>query len=265
MSELMPTVMVTGGAGALGGGAARALLSRGWRVIVADIDGDFARPELASWQVGERAILELLDVTDRAAVTAAIDGIVARFGTLDALVNCAGGSLYLRVPKADFVASDPAHWDRTIAVNLFGTLNCCHAAALHMKRARHGSIVNTASGAGLRGGPPSNRQTGAAVYSATKAGIVALTQALAQELGPHGIRVNAVAPGRNESRGKTQDDLAAMQQAEEAREPGSGRASPLLRFGTPADIGNAIAFLLSAEAGYLTGTCLDLTGGIALH
>ena len=261
----LPTAMITGGAGALGAGAAKALLAQGWRVVVADIDRDFAVPEVARWGAGERALVEILDVTDRAAAVACIDGIVSRFGALDALVNCAGGSLYLRVPKSDFVASDPRHWDRTIAVNLFGTLNCCHAAAAHMKRAGRGAIVNTASGAGLRGGPPSNRQQGASVYSATKAGIVALTQALAQELGPHGIRVNAVAPGRNESRGKGQADLLAMQQAEEVLEPGSGRASPLRRFGTPGDIGDAVAFLLSAQASYLTGCCLDLTGGIALH
>ena len=117
----------------------------------------------------------------------------------------------------------------------------------------------------MRGGPPTSRQSGAAVYSATKAGVIAFTQALAQEVGPLGIRVNAVAPGRNESRFKPLDRMIAMQASEEQQESGSGRESPLKRFGTPADIGDAVAYLLSPRAGYVTGVCLDLTGGIRLH
>ena len=116
-----------------------------------------------------------------------------------------------------------------------------------------------------RGALPASRQSGAAVYSATKAGVIAFTQALAQELGAHGIRVNAVAPGRNESRAKPLDKMIEMQAEEEKREPGSGRSSPVGRFGRPADIGDAVAFLLSDRASFITGICLDVTGGIRLH
>jgi NAD(P)-dependent dehydrogenase (short-subunit alcohol dehydrogenase family) len=171
----------------------------------------------------------------------------------------------LKVPKGPLVDSLPEHWDRMIGVNLYGTFNCCHAVAPYFKKQERGAIVSIASGAGMRGGPPTSRQSGAAVYSATKAGVIAFTQALAQELGPHGIRVNAVAPGRNESREKPLAKMLEMQVAEEARDPGSGRLSPLGRFGRPSDIGDAVAFLLSEEASYITGSCLDLTGGIRLQ
>jgi 3-oxoacyl-[acyl-carrier protein] reductase len=103
------------------------------------------------------------------------------------------------------------------------------------------------------------------VYSATKAGVIAFTQALAQELGPFGIRVNAVSPGRNESRAKPLARMLEMQKLEEGKESGSGRVSPIGRFGTPKDIGDAVSFLLSQQASYITGCCLDLTGGIRLH
>lgn len=259
----MPTAFVTGGGGALGQGISRALIDKGWRVIVADLLAQHA--EEVAGALGAAAIPLTLNVNEFAAAQAAIDKAAKEFG-LDALVNCAGGSMALKVAKGGLVENDPEHWDRMINVNLFGTFNCCYAAAAHMKAAKHGGIVNIASGAGMRGGPPESRQSGAAVYSATKAGVIAFTQALAQELGPHGIRVNAVAPGRNESRAKPLAKMIEMQQAEEAQEPGSGRASPLTRpFGKPSDIGDAVAFLLSEQADYITGCCLDITGGIRLH
>jgi NAD(P)-dependent dehydrogenase (short-subunit alcohol dehydrogenase family) len=260
----MPTAFVTGGGGALGRGIGRALIDKGWQVVLADLKPEHAEEVAAA--LGKGATPTTLNVNEFSLAKAAIDKAAKDFGGLDALVNCAGGTMALRVPKGTLVENDPEHWDRMINVNLFGTFNCAYAAAAHMKAAKCGGIVNIASGAGMRGGPPESRQSGAAVYSATKAGVIAFTQALAQELGPHGIRVNAVAPGRNESRAKPLAKMIEMQQAEEAREPGSGRESPLTRpFGKPSDIGDAVAFLLSPEADYITGCCLDLTGGIRLH
>lgn len=260
----MPTAFITGGGGALGQGIGRSLIAAGWRVMLADLKPEFAA-EAAS-ALGAAATPLTLNVNAFADAKAVIDKAAKEAGGLDALVNCAGGTMALKVPKGTLVENDPEHWDRMIDVNLFGTFNCAYAAAAHMKAAGRGGIVNIASGAGMRGGPPESRQSGAAVYSATKAGVIAFTQALAQELGPHGIRVNAVAPGRNESRAKPLAKMIEMQKAEEAREPGSGRASPLRRpFGKPSDIGDAVAFLLSDKADYITGCCLDLTGGIRLH
>jgi NAD(P)-dependent dehydrogenase (short-subunit alcohol dehydrogenase family) len=258
----MPVAFVTG-AGALGAGIGRALVAKGWRVVVADIDAGYARELAAS--LGAAVAAKTLDVRDLPAVQRAVAEIAAEQGGIDALVNGAGGTMALKVPKGSIVENLPEYWDRMIDVNLFGTFNCCHAVAPLLKKQKRGAIVSIASGAGMRGGPPASRQSGAAVYSATKAGVIAFTQALAQELGPHGIRVNAVAPGRNESRAKPLAKMLEMQAAEEARESGSGRLSPLGRFGCPADIGDAVAFLLSGEASYITGSCLDLTGGIRLH
>lgn len=260
----MPTVIVTGGGGALGQAICKALATEGWRIVVADIKPEFAQETLDL--LGDAAVETpiIVDVGQFAAVKAAVAEVAERHG-LDGLVNCAGGTMALRVPKGPLVDSLPEHWDRMINVNLYGTFNCCHAVSPFLKRAGGGTIVNIASGAGLPGGPPPLRQAGAAVYSATKAGVVAFTQALAQELGPHGIRVNAVAPGRNESRDKPLAKMIEMMAAEEAKAPGSGRQSPLGRYGRPSDIGDAVAFLFSKQASLITGCCLDLTGGIRLH
>ncbi|HET9149445.1 MAG TPA: SDR family oxidoreductase [Alphaproteobacteria bacterium] len=260
----MPTALVTG-AGALGRGICESLVAKGWHVVTADVVADYAA-ELARDLGGPPvATAKTLDVGDFGAVSKLVGEIAAERGGIDALVNGAGGTTALKVRKGPLVDSLPEHWNRLIDVNLFGNFNCCYAVAPMMKKAGGGAIVSIASGAGMQSGPPISRQSGAAVYSATKAGVIAFVQALAQELGPYGIRVNAVSPGRNESREKPLAKMLELQEQEEKRDPGSGRLSPLGRFGRPADIGNAVAFLLSEEASYFTGTCLDLTGGIRLH
>jgi 3-oxoacyl-[acyl-carrier protein] reductase len=260
----MPTVIVTGGGGALGQGISKALATNGWRIVVADINKAFALETIE--MLGDSAVKTpvVLDVGDYPAVRAAV-GDVARQHGVNGLVNAAGGTMALRVPKGALVDSLPEHWDRMIGVNLYGTFNCCHCVAPFLKSAGGGAIVSIASGAGLPGGSPPLRQAGAAVYSATKAGVIAFTQALAIELGPYGIRVNAVAPGRAESRDKPMAKMLEMRAAEEAKSPGSGRLSPLGRYGRASDIGDAVAFLFSEQASLITGSCLDLTGGIRLH
>ena len=258
----MSAAIITGGGGALGKGIAGVLSQAGWNVVLADLHEAHAREvsdELGGlpWKV--------LDVTRLEDVRRVFAEIAAEHGGVKALVNCAGGAMALGVPKGALVDSDPEYWRRFIGVNVYGTFNCSHTAAALMKASGGGGIVSIASGAGMHGGPPSSRQSGAAVYSATKAGVIAFTQALAQELGPFGIRVNAVSPGRNESRAKPLARMLEMQMLEEGKEAGSGRVSPLGRFGTPKDIGDAVSFLLSQQASYITGCCLDLTGGIRLH
>ncbi len=258
----MAAAIITGGGGALGRGIATVLSKEGWNVVLADLNEQYARE--VSGELGGLP-WKLLDVTKLQDVRRVFAEIAAEHGGISALVNCAGGAMALGVPKGPLVGSDPVHWSRFIGVNIYGMLNCSHTAAGYMKAAGQGGIVSIASGAGMHGGPPTSRQSGAAVYSATKAGVIGFTQALAQELGPSGIRVNAVSPGRNESRAKPLERMLAMQKEEEGKEAGSGRASPLGRFGRPTDIGDAIAFLLSRQSSYITGCCLDLTGGIRLH
>ncbi|MFN3891173.1 MAG: SDR family NAD(P)-dependent oxidoreductase [Beijerinckiaceae bacterium] len=258
----MSAAIITGGGGALGKGIASVLSAAGWKVVLADLLEQHAREvsdELGGvpWKV--------LDVTKLEDVRRVFAEVAAEHGGIGALVNCAGGAMALGVPKGPLAESNPEHWSRFIGVNIYGTFNCSHTAAGYMKAAGAGGIVSIASGAGMHGGPPGSRQSGAAVYSATKAGVIAFTQALAQELGPFGIRVNAVSPGRNESRAKPLARMLEMQKLEEGKEAGSGRVSPIGRFGTPTDIGDAVSFLLSQQASYITGCCLDLTGGIRLH
>lgn len=261
----MPLAIVTGGGGALGKGISLGLALRGWRIAIVDLVEEFALETAAEIGPAAAPLVKILDVGDLAAVRRAFAEIHEETGRIDALVNAAGGALALRVEKGPVVRNRPIDWDKMLGVNIYGTLNCCHSVASYMKAAKAGGIVSLASGAGFRGGPPVSRQSDAAVYSATKAGVIGFTQALAQELGPHGVRVNAVAPGRNQSRDKPLTKMLEMQAEEETALPGSGRKSPLIRLGQPRDIADAVAFLLSKEASYITGCCLDLTGGIRMH
>jgi NAD(P)-dependent dehydrogenase (short-subunit alcohol dehydrogenase family) len=261
----MPTAIVTGAGGALGKGICTSLVADGWTVVIADMMEPHARETLDALGGAAHATMKVLNVNDLDAVQRVFAEVAGEHADLAALVNAAGGTLALRVPKGDLVENLPEHWDRMISVNLFGTFNCCHTIAPYLKKNGGGAVVSVASGAGYRGGPPHSRQSGASVYAATKAGVIAFTQSLAQELGPFGIRVNAVAPGRNESRDKPLAKMLEMQAEEEALDARSGRRSPLGRFGTPADIGDAVAFLLSSKACYVTGSCLDVTGGIRLQ
>ncbi len=260
----MGTVLVTGGAGAIGRACARALVEDGWQVALADIDAREA--ETVAGDIGAGVLAAYaLDVTDFDAVHSIVAKAAADHGGLAGLVTAAGGGRNLDLTSGPFLDSTPEEWGRNIEVHLNGVYNTCHAVLPVLYAGGGGAIVNIASGAGLRGGPPHLRQRHASVYSACKAGVIALTQAIAQEAGPNGVRANCIAPGRTETRAKSIEEMERMQREEEAVRPGSGRASPLGRFGRGTDMGNAVAFLMSDRAGYITGACLDVTGGIRLH
>src|SRR5215470_2196722 len=237
----MPLALLTGGGSLIGEGITRQLAARDWTVAVTDINLELARKVAAA--AGANAEALALDATDRARVDATVKDLVARHGSIDALVNAAGGMRGLGIEKIDFAAMTPATWDRILEVNLQSVLQCTHAVLPGMIARKRGAIVSIAASRGLRGGAQ------ASIYSAAKAAIIVFSQALAQEVGPHGIRVNTIAPGNAQARWKTPDD---------ARNP-LGRAT------TGDDVGRAVAFLLSDDAAHITGSCLDVSGGTTLH
>jgi NAD(P)-dependent dehydrogenase (short-subunit alcohol dehydrogenase family) len=236
----MPIALVTGGGSAIGEGITRCLVGRGWTVAVTDINLDLARQSAAA--AGAPQALQL-DATDGAQVRQTVQQLITSHGHIDALVNAAGGMRGLGIPKTNFADMTPALWTRILDVNFQSVLYCCHAVLPAMIAARRGAIVSIAASRGLRGGAQ------ASIYSAAKAAIIVFSQALAQEVGPLGIRVNTIAPGNAQARWKTS----------------GGSDSPLGRPTSAEDVGKAVAFLLSEDASHITGSCLDVSGGTTLH
>lgn len=248
----MPVALITAGRSRMGQGTAECLLERGWQVVLADIDDKGMKEVQARLGGPSKVATKTLDFTRLGDVERVVGEVVKEFGGLDGLVNIGGGRRSLGIPRAFFIESEPSHWQRMLDANLGAIMNCCYAAIPRMIEQKRGAIVNMAASKGLRGGPKTT------IYSAAKAGIIVFGQSLAQELGPHGIRVNSVAPGNTESQWKpdvTRNDY----DLEPASKPPLGRRS------SARDIGDMIAFLLSEEASYITGCCLDVSGGTTLH
>jgi NAD(P)-dependent dehydrogenase (short-subunit alcohol dehydrogenase family) len=249
--------LITGGASGIGAAAARLFAAEGAAVAVLDRDGDGAARLVTSLgeRDGGRAALALAaDVTDRAAVDEATARAVATFGRLDVLYNNAGVPAGFG-PVGDLSLAD---WNLSLAVNVTGTLFCTQAALPHLRAAGGGSIVNQSSVAALVGIP------GLAAYSAAKGAVVALTRALAAELAPEGIRVNAICAGTVETpmirpllaaRGQGDVELGAKLTAERY---------PLGRIGTADEIARAALFLASGESSFVTGTVITADGGMTV-
>jgi NAD(P)-dependent dehydrogenase (short-subunit alcohol dehydrogenase family) len=240
----LPLALITGGGSLIGEGVACALIARGWQVAVTDVNFDLARKVADAAGGLPHAEALALDATDRLQVNATVRMLLDRHAGIDALVNAAGGMRGLGIQKSDFVDTTSDAWDRILAANLRSVLNCSHAVLPSMIAKKCGAIISIAASRGLRGGP------GASLYSAAKAAIIVFSQSLALEVGRHGIRVNTIAPGNAEARWK---------------KPDAAERSPLGRATSRADVGNAVAFLLSDAAAHITGSCLDLSGGTALH
>ncbi len=237
-------VVITGSGRGIGRATAELFAEHGAKVVVSDIDQDVcdqAAKEIAQ-KTGAEVLGVVCNITKMDQVEAMMQQVVDKFGRIDALVNNAG------ITKDGlFIRMKPEQWNFIIDVNLNGTYNCTFAAVNHMRKAKKGVIVNLTSIA--RFGNP-----GQANYSAAKAGVVGFTNTLAKELGPMGIRANAVSPGFVETR---LTDAIPDKIKEEITE-----RIPLRRKGVPADIGHAVLFLCSNLSSYVSGATLEVNGGI---
>ncbi|MNT00263.1 3-oxoacyl-[acyl-carrier-protein] reductase FabG [compost metagenome] len=230
---------VTGAGQGLGAAIARGLAQAGARVAVADIDE--ANAQAVAAEVNGLALP--LDVRDEQAFGDRFAQAVAHFGAVDILVNNAA-----RTPTTSLWDITPAEWDDVLAINLRGSFFGCRIAGKHMRERGAGRIVNLASLAGQQ----VSSATGVH-YAASKAGLLALTRAFAQELAPHGVTVNALAPAAIDS-----PALAALPPE---RQQALKAGIPLGRFGLADEVAAAVVYLASPAAAFMTGATLDLNGG----
>ncbi len=247
-----PVAGVTGAGSGIGAAIARELSARGYHVVVTDVDARSAHTVASSLDSAEAAAL---DVTDPAACDTLVNALVSRHGRLDVWVSNAGISKMQR-----FLDVSPADAARTLEVNTLGVFYCGQAAARAMISVdSHGSIINTASMAAKQGGVPF-----LADYVASKFAVLGLTQAMAYELAPYGIRVNCVCPGFVATAMQTRE--LAWEAELRGVDPATVKqmwidATPLARLESPEDVANVVAFLASDDAAFLTGEAISVNGG----
>jgi NAD(P)-dependent dehydrogenase (short-subunit alcohol dehydrogenase family) len=244
-------IVVTGGAQGIGYEIALAAVRNGADVAILDLGEDRTRAaaEALGGEAADPVGYAVCDVSDHAQVVAARDRLASSWGEPDGLVNNAG--IVQNVPAIDVL---PADWRAVMDVNLSGVFYCSQVFGASMLAARRGSIVNIASMSGLIVNRPQPQTS----YNVSKAGVIMLTKCLAAEWAPEGVRVNAVAPGYVRTA-----MTAARLEGEDARHHWIG-ATPLGRPGEPAEIADAVLFLLGDTASFITGSTLVIDGGYTI-
>lgn len=239
--------LVTGGSRGIGKAIVLKLAKAGADIAV-NFAGNVAAAEAVAAEVrdmGRRCVLVQGNVADAAVAAEMINKVIAELGKIDILINNAGitkDALLLRMKEED--------WDAVLNTNLKGMFNCTKAAIKFMMKQKSGKIVNMASVVGITGNPSQ------ANYAAAKAGCIGFTKAVAKEIASRGINVNAVAPGYIET------DMTAVLPEKVKEEMAAG--IPLNRPGKPQDVANAVLFLVSDEAAYITGQTLNVDGGMVM-
>jgi NAD(P)-dependent dehydrogenase (short-subunit alcohol dehydrogenase family) len=237
--------IVTGAGHGIGRAVAERFAAEGARVVVNDVDADAANDVARQIEAGGGvAIGVVADVSDTRQVDAMFEATLARFGTLDVLVNNAA----LVATTRHFLEADEEWWNRVLAVNLKGAFDCSLRAARIMVRRGSGTIISMSSGGATKA------HRGNVAYDAAKGGIEAMTRAMALDLAPYGVRVNAVVPGLIRTYVISDEDAAER-----------GRVVPLGRLGAPEDLAGPTVFLATDDARYITGTTLVVDGGVLVQ
>src|SRR5919198_847643 len=241
---------VSGAGRGIGRAIALRLAAHGDEVAVADIrEDDAAETATAIVETGGRAVAIKIDVTDSASVAAAVEKTLDVLGPVEVLVNNAGWD-----EMRPFVETDEPFWDRVIEVNFKGCLRLTHATLPAMIERNWGRIVNIGSDAGRVG------SSFESVYSGTKGAVIAFTKTIAREVARSGITANTVCPGPTDTPMLAEVAAGQGEKIIEAMK----RAVPMKRIGTPEDVANAVAFLASDEAAYITGQTLSVSGGLTM-
>jgi 3-oxoacyl-[acyl-carrier protein] reductase len=239
--------IITGGARGIGYAIAERLLQSGAHVCLWDVDATALNAAKVELSALGKVQTVTVDITSMASVDAAAASTIGAFGKIDILVNNAG----IAGTNAKTWETDPAEWQRVMAINLNGPFHCCHSVVPHMLKNGYGRIVNIASIAGKEGNP------NAAHYSASKAGVVALTKSLGKELATSNIIVNAVTPAVIETdilKQLTQQHIDYMLSK-----------IPMNRFGKKEEAAALVAWLSSEDCSFTTGAVFDLSGGRATY
>lgn len=251
MTSAAPVTVVTGAGQGLGRAFALDLARRGWQLALADLDGDRAGEVAAEIaEAGGTARAFTCDVGDWDQVAGLAVALDRQLGPVTGLVNNA--AIFSTLRMGPFEEIEPDAWERVLRVNISGAFHMCRAVMPAMKAAGYGKVVNISSATVLTGRP------GYLHYVTSKAALIGFTRALATEVGPDGIRVNAITPGSTATEVERETITQEQRQAMAA-------ATPLRRVQVPADLVGAVAFLLSRDSDFITGQTLNVDGGFAYH
>jgi NAD(P)-dependent dehydrogenase (short-subunit alcohol dehydrogenase family) len=253
------TAIVTGGGSNIGKAIALTLAAEGASVVIAELDE--AQGKTVAQQAGGECVCVKTDVTDTASVDAMVQAVLGDFGRIDVLVNNVGWDI-----ARYFLDYSLEEIDRIIRINYLGMVYCCRAVLPHMVDKKYGRVVSLSSDAGRVG------EFREPIYSGMKAGVIALTKSLAREMGRYGITLNAVCPGL--TRPDKAEDTGELSMWSEHGVAGAAftdqmaeaakKMYALRRLGTPQDLADAVAFLCSDRANFITGQTLSVSGGYSM-